>query len=231
MQAARNLRAEGRILDSYKLVQGKIGEGLVWQHQPVFWQEIAAGNCLLTRRNGPDAAFIRQLWSEQDFAYRFNRTAAKIPQQQADLERILKSEYVSLLSDLNSLHWVVRDSQREPWGVLSLTNVSLAHQRAEVLGGLRKGAPFGMGAAAMLLLFRFWFGVLRFRKLYALTFDGNEHSLRSALHLGFKVEGRLRQHCLDPVTRTFVDVVQAGLLAEDAFSASNERLMRRLQFN
>ena len=153
IQAARQLRAEGRIADSYHLVQqaSKDGQGidasLVWQHKPLFWEELAAGCCRLTRRNAADAAFIKELWSDQEFARRFHRLAVRIPQKLADLERILGSEYAALVSDLNSLHWVIRDEGRKPWGVLSLTNISLAHQRAEVLLGVRKGAPFGLVAA------------------------------------------------------------------------------------
>ena len=183
---------------------------------------------MLTRRTGTDAAFIRTLWNDRDFVQRFHRQAAEIPQRQEDLERILNSEYAALISDLNSIHWVVRDGRREPWGVLSLVNVSLAHRRAEVLLGVKDDSPFGLATAAMLLLFRFYFSELKFKKLCSLTFDDNLHSRRSTLHLGFKEEGRFREHFYDAAANRFIDMVQAGLLAEDAFSASNERLMRRL---
>ena len=234
VQSARQLRAEGRITESYRLVRDsgvRIDDSVIWQHQPLFWADHAGGDCMLTRRKGSDASFIRELFSDKDFGHRFHRGAVRIPHQQADLERILASEYVSLVSDLNSLHWVVRDKQRKPFGVLSLTNISLTHRRAEVLLGVPRGAPFGLATAAMLLLFRFWFGVLKCQKLYTLTFDDNEHSLRGVLHLGFKVEGRLRRHFYDVSTQAFVDIVQAGLLADEAFSANNKRLMTRLRFN
>lgn len=240
VNTARVLRASGKIKESFDLVQGNskgadmgtnaIPASLVWQHQTFFWDDIQGGKCLLTRRKGTDAGFIQSLWRDADFAYRFHRLAARVPQQLADLERILNSEYVSLMTDLNSIHWVIRDIQREPWGVLSLTNISLVHKRAEVLLGVRSGAPFGLATAAMLLLFRFYFGVMKFQKLYTLTFDDNQHSLRGVLHLGFKTEGRFRKHFYDQSTQAFVDMVQAGLLAEEAFSAANKRLMHRLNF-
>lgn len=235
-QAARQLRAEGKIKESFEFVRSnradsRIPDSLVWQHQPLFWADLKAGSCLLTRRRGADAGFIRELWSDAAFVHRFHRMAARIPQQQADLERILNNEYVSLVGEANSIHWVVRDSARRPWGVLSLTNVSLSHKRAEVLLGVKTDAPFGLATAAMLLLFRFCFEVLKFHKLYTLTFDDNAHSLNGVLHLGFKEEGRLRQHFYDTATNTYVDMVQAGLLAEEAFSAGNKRLMQRLLRN
>lgn len=74
-------------------------------------------------------------------------------------------------------------------------------------------------------------GVLKFQKLYTLTFDDNDYPLQGLLHLGFKVEGRLRRHFYDPAKRAFVDVIQASMLAEEAFSASNRRVMKRLRFN
>jgi diamine N-acetyltransferase len=236
VQTARQLRSAGKINESFALVRNsssskQIPTSVVWQHQPLWWDDLAAGICVLSRRRGSDATFIQQLWADSEFAYRFHRLAVRIPPQLAELERILHSEYVSVIGDLNSLHWVVRDQQRRPWGVLSLTNISLSHKRAEVLLGVRAGAPFGLATAAMLLLFRFYFGVLKFHKLYTLTFDDNAHSLKGVLHLGFKQEGRLRQHFFDAATGKFVDMVQAGLLADAAFSAANRRLMQRLQFN
>src|SRR6187549_1097826 len=171
VQAARQLRAEGRIKESFELVRNssagnnRIHGSVIWQHQPLFWADLAAGNCLLTRRRGADAAFIRELWSDEEFTHRFHRMATRIPQQQAELERILNSEYVSLLGDMDSLHWMVRDKQRRPWGILSLTNISRSHKRAEILLGVKDDAPFGLATAAMLLLFRFYFEVLKFHKL------------------------------------------------------------------
>ncbi|MES2605940.1 MAG: GNAT family protein [Pseudomonadota bacterium] len=231
VQTARQLRAEGKIKESFELLkssQEKIHDSVLWQHQPLFWADLKAGNCLLTRRRGSDAAFISELWSDAEFVQRFHRMALRIPQQQSELARVLNSEYVSLISDLNSLHWMVKDKQGKAWGILSLTNISLSHKRAEVLLGVKADAPFGLATAAMLVLFRFYFEVLKFHKLYTLTFDDNAHPLRGVLHLGFKEEGRFREHFHDQSTGQFVDMVQAGLLAEEAFSAGNKRLMQRL---
>ena len=61
-----------------------------------------------------------------------------------------------------------------------------------------------------------------------LVFANNPHSLKGTLHLGFKQEGLLRRHTLDPASQTYVDVIQTGLLAEEAFSPSNIRLMKKL---
>lgn len=234
VQTARQLRSQGRIRESYELIKGNPDtrhSALLWQHQPFFWDILTGGNCRLTRRCGSDASFIHRLWQDIAFIQQFNRSAANIPQDQSVLARILDSEYASLISDLNSLHWVVRDDKQAPWGILSLTNISLAHKRAEVLLGVADGAPFGLATAAMYVLFGFFFRTMQFHKLYTLTFDDNPHSLKGVQHLGFSIEGRMRQHFRDPVSGHYIDMVQAGLLADEAFSTRNKRLMRRLNFN
>lgn len=235
IKTARQLRAAGRIRESYELVQKSEALSnqhlLLWQHQPFFWQDIKGGNCLLTRRSSRDASFIRDLWQDRAFVRQFHRMAVKIPQESAVLQRILDSEYVSLIGDRDSLHWTVRAGQGDPFGVLSLTNISMQHKRAEVLLGVRRDAPFALAPSAMLLVFRFFFKTMGFHKLYTLTFDDNPRALKGVLHLGFRKEGRLRDHFFDAATGNFVDLVQAGLLASDAFSTSNERMMRRLQLH
>ena len=59
-------------------------------------------------------------------------------------------------------------------------------------------------------------------------FADNPHSLKGTLHPGFKQEGLLRRHTIDPASQTYVDVIQTGLLAEEAFFPSNIRLMKKL---
>lgn len=183
---------------------------------------------MLTRRNAPDAAFIRSLWSNKEFIHSFHRLAGKLPDDQQELRNILGKEYVSLISDVNSIHWIVRDSKANPWGILSLTNISIAHERAEVLLGVLPGAPFGLATAAMLLLFKFFFQTMKFQKLFTLTYDDNEGSIAGVLHLGFQLEGRFRNHIKEPTTNQFVDLVQASLLSDEVFSPRNLRLAKRL---
>ena len=97
-----------------------------------------------------------------------------------------------------------------------------------MLIGVLPDAPFGSATAAMLMLFNIYFKANQFNKLYSLVFADNPHSLKGTLHLGFKQEGLLRRHTLDPTSQTHRDVIQTGLLAQDAFSPSNIRLMKKL---
>ena len=67
----------------------------------------------------------------------------------------------------------------------------------------------------------------KFNKLYASVFTDNPHSLKGTLHLGFKQEGLLRRHTLDPTSQTHMDVTQTGLLAQNAFSPGNIHLIEK----
>ena len=185
-------------------------------------------SCVLTRRNANDAAFMRMLWADPVFMRSFHRLAPPLPVADQELQRILNVEFQNPVAKSRAMHWTVRDPSGRPWGLLSLTDISLLHKRAEVLLGVLPGAPFGLATAAMLMLFHFYFTTNKFNKLYSMVFADNPYSLKGTLHLGFKQEGLLRRHTLDPASQTCVDVIQTGLLAEDAFSPSNIRLMKKL---
>jgi RimJ/RimL family protein N-acetyltransferase len=230
---ARNLRANRLFQEAYQLVVDetnklKILKELAWEHQPIFWSDIEAGICKLTRRNDRDANFIEELWRNQNFVYSFHRHAAEIPKNNKELEEILEREYISTIAESKALHWIVRYKNSQPWGILSLTEISLTHKRAEVMLGVLPGAPNGLSTAAMLILFQFYFKAMKFNKLYSFVYDDNLHSLKGTLHLGFKEEGRFRRHVMDPKSGEYIDLVHTGLLAEDAFNPTTKRLMQRL---
>jgi RimJ/RimL family protein N-acetyltransferase len=74
----------------------------------------------------------------------------------------------------------------------------------------------------------FGFGLMSLHKIYSLIYSDNKTSLRNTVHGGFKVEGHLREHVVDPKTNQRVDVVQTGLLRSDLNSAILDKLSRRL---
>ena len=230
---SRLLRLHGQIQASFELVETQLGHTeqyshLIWQHQPIFWSNISAGVCLLTRRCADDSNFIRQLWDNQEFIYSFHRQSSALPQSDKALKDILQNEYAALLDESHALHWIIRSSNGHPWGLLSLTDISRSSKKAEVLLGVLPDAPLGLATAAMLVLFQFFFKAMKFNKLYSLVYKDNPRSLKSTLHLGFKIEGDLKQEIIDPKTGNLVDLIRTGLFAEDAFNANNIRLMDRL---
>jgi hypothetical protein len=60
------------------------------------------------------------------------------------------------------------------------------------------------------------------------VYPDNPHSLAGTLHLGFRIEGRLKEEVYDASTGGHSDLIGTGLLAEDAFTPGNRRLMERL---
>ena len=232
-QKLRSLRNQKKFDEAYELATQQLKslpqfEHTILEHHPIFWHNMRAGRCDLSRRNSEDTTFIRELWANTGFLKNFHRLAPRLPQSDTELARILDSEYSSTISEAKAIHWVVRDKHQQPWGLISLTEVSWAHQRAELLIGVLPKAPMGLAPAAMLVLFQFYFKVMKFNKLVSLIYEDNMHSLKGALHLGFKEEGSLKHHLRDPRTGAYFSIKQLGLFTEDAFSSGNAALGRRL---
>lgn len=200
----------------------------LFENHPIWWSEISAGIVKLTRRSSIDSEFLKKVWNDKNFLYQFHRHANKLPDTPSELDALLEKEYLSLLSESNSIHWIVKDKLGTPWGLLSLTSISLKHKRAEVLLGVLDDAPRGLSVAAMLILFQFFFRAIKFNKLTSFVYADNPHSLKGTLHLGFRNEGQLIKHSFDPESNQFIDMIQTGLLSEDAFTEKNKRLMDRL---
>lgn len=201
---------------------------LLFENHPIWWAEIKAGICQLSRRSSIDIGFIRQIWTQKDFIYSFHRHANELPEDIDKLAQLLDKEYFALVSETHAIHWIVKDKNGKPWGLISITGVSLNHKRAEVLLGILDGAPAGLSTAAMLILFQYYFKAIKFNKLISFIYTDNQHSLKGTLHLGFKEEGYFKNHVVDPRSNKYVDLIQTGLLADDAFSQNNKRLMQRL---
>jgi RimJ/RimL family protein N-acetyltransferase len=203
-------------------------QNLLFENHPIWWSEIKAGICQLTRRSSKDIDFVRKIWEQKDFIYSFHRHANSLPNEKEKLAQLLDKEYLALVSESHAVHWIVKDRSGKPWGLLSITGISLTHKRAEVLLGILDGAPRGLSTAAMLILFQFYFKAIKFNKLLSFVYEDNPHSLKGTLHMGFKEEGRFKNHVIDPRSNQYVNLIQTGLLAEDAFSENNKRLMQRL---
>ncbi len=211
-----------------KHLDGNKYKNVLYENHPIWWSDISTARCILSRRSSIDAPFIRTAWRDKEFLNSFHRYANPLPESDKDLEELLDKEYFSLVSSAKSLHWVIKDSQGTPWGVMSITGIALLHKRGELLVGLVKGAPTRLAAAAMLTLFQFYFKAIHFNKLTALMFEENALAVKGAKHIGFKEEGRLKKHVFDPSSKTYVDLIQLGLLSEDALSEKNKRTMKKL---
>jgi RimJ/RimL family protein N-acetyltransferase len=218
-------------LDQY-LVSLKLNKNAVaslkWLNNPVWWSSIENKSCILTPRKGDDVPFVRSLWADQDFIHSFHRLAKPLPDSDEQLTNILNDEWSSPLDLNNSLHWIIRCPKGDPYGLLSLVEISCQHRRSEVVLGVLPGTPFGVSTGAMLTLFEFYFKKIKFNKMISNVFEDNPRSLKSTLHLGFRVEGKLAKHTLDPQTNQYLDITQLGLLIDDAYCQRNARLAKKL---
>lgn len=204
------------------------GGSAKWLEHPVWRQNILSRSCVLTRRKPEDAAFLRLLWSTPAFISSFHPLAPPLPESDEVLEKILQKEFLSTIDQSRSLHWVIRSPDFQPWGLLSLCQISIQHRRAEIMLGVLPGKPFGLPIAAMLMIYIFFFKSIGFNKLCSLVFLENEESFKTTRSLGFAEEGVLAKHLFNPKTGDYCDVHQFGILKQEAFSEKNTRLMHKL---
>jgi len=205
-----------------------LGDGAAWLAHPLWRQNILSRSCILTRRKSEDAPFLRLLWSAPEFIDDFHPLAPPLPESDEELEKILQKEFSSTIDQSRSLHWIIRSADFQPWGLLSLCQISIQHRRAEVMLGVLPGKPFGLPIAAMLMTYIFFFKSIKFNKLCSLVFSGNQESFNTTRSLGFREEGVLMKHLYNPKIGDFCDVHQFGLLSTEAFSTKNSRLMHKL---
>jgi ribosomal-protein-alanine N-acetyltransferase len=237
LDAAAALRQAGNFEQARELVrqyqpanaqEQRAARLTAWAHEPFWWQAVVGRRCRLRRRSVEDVAFVRSLWAHEEFMSSFNRFARPLPAADADLAGLLTREHASIVTDARSVHWTIEMLDGKKVGMVSLVDVALANRRAETLIGIREFPYAGIAVEAMLLAIEFAFGAMGLNKLYTLIYAGNEASLRNTVHLGFEVEGRLRQHVVDPRTREPVDLVQTGLLRSDLAKPVLGRMSRRL---
>jgi RimJ/RimL family protein N-acetyltransferase len=228
-----HLRKEAKFNEASILVVESLKEHpnyqrIIFENNPIFWSDIKAGICTLTRRKSKDIQFLRRLWLDREFMFKFHRQMPELPDSDKELIKILDAEYFAVLSESDALHWIVRDKNFNPWGLISLTDISVINRRAEVLIGVIPNAPLGLSTAAMLMIFELFFKVMKFNKLTSYVYEDNNYSIKSTLHLGFKIEGKLINHVIDLKSGNFYSLSLFGLLAKDAFNPSNLALMKRL---
>jgi len=216
-----------KFLDAFDLSDAVLAR-LKWLNNPIWWSDIKNNRCHLTMRTGNDIEFVRQLWADTEFMHSFHRFAGVLPESDQAVRELLNTEWSSTLNLDPSIHWTIRCPKGEPYGLLSLVDISIQHRRAEVVFGLLPTAPFGFCPAAMLMLFEFYFKKIKFNKLVANIFEDNPRSLKSTLHLGFRVEGKLCNEVLDPRANKFLSMTRLGLLVNDAYCEKNARLAKKL---
>lgn len=234
LEFTTRLRKAGKVSEAYQYIQSNIStihDFPLWVHHPMFWQEIHAGSCVLRKRSQQDASFLCDLWQRPNFIEQFNCLAPPLPKDLDQLRSILDTEYYSTVDVSKELHWIISDAAGSKYGLLSLMDISLNHKKAEVLLGVLPDAPLGLAPTAMYILFKFFFEILKFNKLYTYVAVNNQHSLKGTLHLGFKEEGLLKSEIFSPISKSYVDLIRTGIGRQEALHSLRSPLARRLLSN
>lgn len=232
LKTAHALRLSSDFEQAYQLIcQTALSEPTLapwlWMHDPRLWQELTSTRCTLTRRSGQDAEWMYELWHNAAFMRQFHRMAKRLPDDRQALHQLLDEERAALVAENGALHWVIRNSTNETVGLLSILDINIQHRRGELLLGVVPG-QWGVGPAAVCMAAQFFFGVLKFHKLVALVHEDNRLSMKTAMSLGFQLEGRLQDHFCDPTTGQFSALLALGLRHSELLGGKDHRLIGRL---
>jgi len=194
---------------------------------PLWNKKISTTKFSLVRRKPEHVDFLIQLWQQPEFLHHFNRLQGNWSNPDK-LRSKLKKENETPVKVTRSCHWIIEIPNKGPEGILSLVDISDVHRRAEVLIGVGNEASYKTGTGAMLLCFQFFFHTMKYEKLMSFIYPDNIHSIKSTLALGFKQEAMLRSHLVDPANNQRHDLIQTGILRNEAFNPRNQQLAKRL---
>jgi len=194
---------------------------------PIGVQALRGLHVKLVRTEPDYTDFIYACYQNDDFMDRY-RLAQNRNLSKTEIRENITAEHATLPQDLNRIEWIILkyDKQTQtPIGIASLADYQASHRRAEFLLGIsderyRKGF---LGLEASLLIFDFAFNLAQLHKLVSFVYGYNDYAQKNTLHLGFKLEGLLRDHIQSH--GGFIDLFQNGLLKTDFL---NNTLLKRL---
>jgi RimJ/RimL family protein N-acetyltransferase len=231
----RHLRIHHQFIESFRKIENKLIKfpqdeklnQLHFEYHPCWLTPIEAGHCRLTRRTEGDEDFIKFLYSDPIFLKKFNRNIEPINYFD-NLKERLRFELTATISEYNSVFWIIRDHNSNPWGIIGLTDISLGNKRAEILCGVLNNSPITIAVSANLLLFHFFFNIIQFNKIIAFTYTDNPKATSNSIKIGFQQEGFFKNHVWSPQEKKYIDLYQLGLLKDSAFSINNMKIIRKL---
>lgn len=148
------------------------------------------------------------------------RNASHVAKNSYSQRRIGPAEHAkwmcSTLKDKTRLTYIiVLNKDRKPIGKIGLKNIDLSNKRAELekLIGEADYRNKGYATEASALFLSYMFKKLGFKRIYAHVLEFNRANIQVNKKLGFKVEGRLRNHFFNK--GKFIDVLYMGLLEEE----------------
>ena len=168
------------------------------------------------------AEFIFQCYQDDNFIRHY-----RLYQRHYKDVAALKKELLTVQSlppeMLKSIEWVIfNQSSRQAIGLAGLVNYHQQNQHAELLVGLLNSHETKnkfYGPEATLLAIEYAFQTTQLNKLISYVYPYNDKAQNDTLRLGFKQEGLLRQHILDPSGK-YIDLFQNSLLRNEFYMSN-----------
>lgn len=165
------------------------------------------------------ADFIFKCYQEEDFI-RHYRLYQRYYKDVATLKKELLTVQSLPPEMLKSIEWVIfNQSSGQAIGLAGLVNYHQQNQHAELLVGLINSQNTKQkfyGPEATLLVIEYAFQATQLNKLISYVYPYNDKAQQDTLRLGFKQEGLLRQHIMDPSGK-YIDLFQNALLKNEFF--------------
>lgn len=184
-----------------------------------FWQQTYKGKrVVLARMTSKYRDFLFSCRKNHDFQHHYHLFQDSSPE---GIERDLKEAERSPF-ETKKISWVIEINDR-PIGLASLVGIDFNNSRAEILIGIPDDRTFGIGLEATLLVMEFAFSVIKLSKLFSYVYSDNIQSQENTLHLGFRQEGLLRSHVIDPISKQPLNLFVNGCLSDEFYQ--NDKLM------
>ncbi len=163
------------------------------------------------RRHSRENYPLYARWYGDEEIWRLTSWTAE-PMRQAAVEKLFEDREKSATDDSFAIH---RESEEEPIGVISLTNIKEAEASADlsVIVGEAEARDQGLGTEAIRLILSYAFEDLGLNTVALSVFDFNEAAIHTYENLGFEREGRMRE----AIRREdrFHDAILMRILASD----------------
>ncbi|RZS38791.1 RimJ/RimL family protein N-acetyltransferase, partial [Limnobacter thiooxidans] len=195
-----------------------LGRKLAELH-PLWWQDLGNSSLCLRRTRASDAAFYKEIFSNEDWARRYNRQKP----WRGNLEKALERTGQQSPLQSGSLFWVIERPGGRSIGLASLTSIDQKNQKAELSLGLLDSHSEVETAKALFWIMQFAFQQIQLNRLYVYIYTDNAPVRRVLEKFGFELEGTLRDHFYLPPGQ-FFDVWVMGLNRADVHN--NERIKK-----
>lgn len=202
------------------------------------WLEPLQGKHIVLRRfQASDSAFLTASYANDSFMQFYHHF---LPRHQPLrlLEQKLQQNALLHPCQTKAIDWVIfkidHTQQEKPIGMTNLVDIQFAHRRAELLVGIPNAADrtSHAGLEASLLVMDFAFNRVKFNKLSSYVYANNPVAQKNTLALGFKQEGYLHAHIVQPDNGLLVDLYINGLTVHDYHQNSRlAKLSQRFDFS